>query len=304
MDANAACDCLRSGGGSNLLLPDQGFDGLVLHMAPQGPVAQTGSQVTAPAGCNWDELVLRVCEQGLSGMECLAGIPGLVGGAPIQNIGAYGQEVAQTITAVRAFDREADSFVELTRNACAFQYRSSVFNTTASGRYLVTSVTFSLNPAGTPELGYADLRRYFAGAPQPTAIEVYHAVRAIRREKGMLLVEGDANCRSAGSFFKNPLIPASMVERVAAALQVPVAEVPRYPAGEGNVKLAAAWLLERVGFPKGFSLGRAGISSRHTLALVNRGGATQADIARLRDLIRDTVRERLGIVLEQEPVEP
>lgn len=292
------------GGGSNLLVPDAGFDGLVLHLAIGGPIVAHGDLIEVPAGTEWDTLVRTLAEQGRSGMECLAGIPGLVGGAPIQNIGAYGQEAAETIHAVRAYDRQSRQFVVLPREACHFAYRSSLFNTTARNRYIVTSVTFALDPAAKPNLSYADLRRHFGPDAAPTPIEVYEAVRQIRAAKGMLLVEGDPDCRSAGSFFKNPIVPPSALAPIAAALNIPESGIPRYPAPSGNVKLPAAWLLDQAGFHKGFALGEAGISSKHTLAVINRGQATYADIARLRDLIGETVSSRFGVQLEQEPVEP
>jgi UDP-N-acetylmuramate dehydrogenase len=292
------------GGGSNLLIPDSGFDGLVLHLAIAGPIAETGNFVEVPAGTEWDALVHTLCEQGRSGMECLAGIPGLVGGAPIQNIGAYGQEAAETIHSVRAFDRQSREFVVLPRAACRFAYRSSLFNTTARNRYIVTSVTFALDPSARPNLTYADLRNHFGPDAHPTPLEVYHAVRQIRAAKGMLLVAGDPDCRSAGSFFKNPIVPPSALAPIASALDLPQASIPRYPAPAGNLKLPAAWLLDQAGFHKSFTLGEAGISSRHTLALINRGHATYADIVRLRTLIVETVANRFGIHLEQEPVEP
>jgi UDP-N-acetylmuramate dehydrogenase len=292
------------GGGSNLLVPDTGFEGMVLHLAITGPIVAKDGLLEVPAGTEWDTVVLTLCRQGRSGMECLAGIPGLVGGAPIQNIGAYGQEVAEIIHSVRAYDRQCREFVVLPRAACRFAYRSSLFNTTARNRYIVTSVTFELNPAAKPNLTYADLRNHFAPGAQPTPLEIYHAVRQIRAAKGMLLVEGDPDCRSAGSFFKNPIVLPSALAPIAANLAIPEASIPRYPAPAGNIKLPAAWLLDQAGFHKSFTLGEAGISSKHTLALINRGHATYADIVRLRTLIVETVQTRFGIHLEQEPVEP
>ncbi len=182
------------GGGSNLLVADTGFPGLVLHLTLTEPLQQTPAgprhvDLRAPAGLDWDAFVLYTCNLGLSGMECLAGIPGLTGGSPIQNIGAYGQEVAETIHAVRAFDLHTSTFVDLSNGDCRFSYRSSLFNSTARGRYLVTAVTFRLALESRPSLTYADLARHFTGQ-QPTPIEVYHAVREIRRSKGMLLTPG------------------------------------------------------------------------------------------------------------------
>jgi UDP-N-acetylmuramate dehydrogenase len=296
------------GGGSNLLVSDTGFDGLVLHMAIATPT-QTNSEgnileVTASAGADWNAFVLNICEQGISGVECLAGIPGSVGGTPVQNVGAYGQEVANTITQVRALDLETLTFATLTHQQCGFAYRRSIFNTTHRNRYIVTQVTFRFDRTATPNLTYADLQRYFAERdPAPKPIDVYHAVREIRHSKGMLIVEGEADSRSAGSFFKNPVVSVAKFDQIAESAALDPATIPHWPAGPGEIKLAAAWLLERSGFHKGFAMGRAGISSRHTLALINRDHANFADIAALRDTIQREVETRFGIMLEQEPVQ-
>ena len=290
------------GGGSNVLVADEGFHGVVLQMAIAEPATsfeESDRLVTChvAAGVDWDAFVLDVCKRGLAGVECLAGIPGLIGGSPVQNIGAYGQEVAETIAAVTALDVEAMSFVSLSAAECEFGYRKSIFNTSERGRYVVMSVTFRFEKARGVELKYAELKEHFAGK-QPTPREVYDAVRELRHRKGMLLVEGEADCRSAGSFFKNPVVADAMFESLAKEF----ASVPHWAVGEGKVKLAAAWLVEQAGFYKGFAMGRAGISSRHTLAVVNRGAASAGEIVALRDAIRARVRERFGVELEQEPV--
>ncbi len=294
------------GGGSNLLVSDAGFPGLVLHIAIRKPLESITCDgflyETVPAGIEWNDFVLSICEQGISGIECLAGIPGSVGGTPVQNVGAYGQEVSETIASVRALNLETMQFVELSNQQCGFSYRRSIFNSTLRGRYVVTAVTFRFDPTATPRLTYADLTRYF-GSSQPTPIEVYLAVRDIRHAKGMLLVDGEPDCRSAGSFFKNPVVHPSALDRIASSLNIPAESVPRWPADNGRIKLPAAWLVERAGFPKGYAMGNAGISSRHTLALINRGNATAAEIMALRDTIRSTVEQRFGIQLEQEPVQ-
>jgi UDP-N-acetylmuramate dehydrogenase len=225
----------------------------------------------------------------------------------VQNVGAYGQEVAETIVRVRAFDLAASAFVDLDRNECGFAYRSSIFNTTARGRYIVCSVTYRLREGAAPTLKYADVQRFFASrigaGKEPTLREVYEAVRFIRAGKGML-AESAAVCgRSAGSFFKNPVVDSSAVDRIAAVVGVPAGEVPHWPVGEGRVKLPAAWLVERAGFGKGFRMGRVGISSRHTLALVNLGGASAAEVMALRDAVVRGVEGKFGVRLEQEPVE-
>lgn len=294
------------GGGSNLLVSDSGFDGLVLHIAIDQPVqAIAGDRYidyVVTAGTDWNAFVHTVCEQGISGIECLAGIPGSVGGTPVQNVGAYGQEVADTISNVRVLDLETTAFADLSPKQCGFSYRRSIFNTTHRNCYIVTAVTFRFDRMASPNISYADLKRHFADQI-PTPLDVYNAVRSIRHSKGMLIVKGEPDCRSAGSFFKNPIVPESTLTGIAAKLGSPEDKIPHWPAGRGHVKLAAAWLLERAGFPKGFHLGNAGISSRHTLALINRGNATAAEIAALRDTIQQKVMASFGIQLEQEPVQ-
>ena len=290
------------GGGSNLLVRDSGFAGLVLKMAVMGVEACAGNVFDVGAGEVWDRFVERMVLLGMAGVECLAGIPGSVGGTPVQNVGAYGQEVAETIESVRAFDRETFDWVELDKAACRFRYRESLFNTDEPGRYIVTRVRFRLRANGEPNLRYADLQRQFAGKDGVTLMEVATAVREIRRSKGMLLVEGDPDCRSAGSFFKNPIVGLEMLVGIAAAAGVDEGKVPHWPAGEGWMKVPAAWLLEQAGFVKGYGVGPVGISTRHTLALTNRGGATCADIERLEGQIVRGVLARFGITLEREPV--
>ena len=290
------------GGGSNLLVRDAGFAGLVLKVAVMGVEAGGGNLFDVGAGEVWDRFVEMMMWVGMAGVECLAGIPGSVGGTPVQNVGAYGQEVAETIESVEAFDRKSLEWVELDKAACRFRYRESLFNTDEPGRYIVTRVRFRLRPMGRPNLRYADLQRRFAGREGVTLMEVARAVREIRREKGMVLVEGDADTRSAGSFFKNPVVALERLAGIAAAAGVEEDTVPHWPAGEGRTKVPAAWLLERAGFVKGYRMGAAGISTRHTLALTNRGGATCADVERLQDEIVRGVGERFGITLEREPV--
>ena len=290
------------GGGSNLLVRDAGFVGLVLKVAVMGIEECGGDLFDVGAGEVWDSFVARMTSLGMAGVECLAGIPGSVGGTPVQNVGAYGQEVAETIESVRAFDREKLEWVELDKAACRFRYRESLFNTDEPGRYIVTRVRFLLRPSGEPNLRYADLQRRFAGKEGVTLMEVATAVREIRRSKGMLLVEGDPDCRSAGSFFKNPIVGLARLAGIAVAAGVEESKVPHWPAGEGTMKVPAAWLLEQAGFVKGYGVGPAGISTRHTLALTNRGGATFADVERLQNEIVRGVRERFGITLEREPV--
>jgi UDP-N-acetylmuramate dehydrogenase len=298
------------GGGSNLLVSDEGFPGLVVCacvVPPEQVKLETETALlTLGAGMSWDDVVLYAVDRGYAGIECLAGIPGNVGGTPVQNIGAYGQEVSETIVQVRAYDLASGVFVELDREACGFGYRRSIFNSTAQGRYVVTAVSYRLHVGGAPTLKYADLRLHFADrlavADTPTLSEVYDAVRAIRHAKGMLAEDS----RSAGSFFKNPIVSETTVPRLAAIAGCPADQVPQFPAGSGHsaemVKLSAAWLIERAGFHKGFRMGQAGISTKHTLALVNLGVASAAEIVALRDAVMHKVEQRFAIRLEQEPV--
>lgn len=286
------------GGGSNLLVKDSGFPGLVLHVGLRG-IRMDGDSFEAAAGEPWDPFVSHVVERGYAGIECLAGIPGTVGATPVQNVGAYGQEVAETIVRVRAYDTKTEKLVELATEECGFGYRHSIFNSTERGRYIVTSVRFALHSQGEPRLSYADLRRRFPAGSRPMLKEVYLAVRDIRRGKGMLIEERTPDCRSAGSFFKNPVVDAEHYQRIAMKAAGPL---PSYPAGEGRVKMPAAWLVEHAGFSKGYTMGHAGISSRHTLALINRGGARADDVLALAQRIQAAVLEKFEIALEMEPV--
>jgi UDP-N-acetylmuramate dehydrogenase len=287
-------DVFVLGGGSNLLVRDEGFAGLVVKMAVMGMKDLGEGLVEVGAGESWDGFVTYCVERGLAGVECLAGIPGSVGGTPVQNVGAYGQEVSETIEGVRALDRLTGEFLELGKAACRFRYRESLFNTDEPGRYVVTKARFKLRVGGEPTLKYAELKQR-VGESAVSLAEVARIVREIRRGKGMLIVEGDPDCRSAGSFFKNPVVAEEVLERIAG-------DVPHWPAGEGLVKIPAAWLLEHAGFVKGSGTGTVGISSRHTLALVNRGGATFADVEKLEWEIVAKVWERFGVGLVREPV--
>jgi UDP-N-acetylmuramate dehydrogenase len=287
------------GGGSNLLVADRGFPGLVLRVGLKGRVWE-GAQLRAAAGEDWDAVAAECVDRGLGGVECLSGIPGLVGGTPVQNVGAYGQEVSETIVSVRALDRQTGATMTLSPAQCGFTYRTSVFNSTLKDRYIILEVTYLLQKDALPQVKYPDLVRRFEGsAAPPTLADVRRVVREVRQSKGMLLVEGDVDCRSAGSFFKNPIL----TEAGYATLQSGVAEaVPRYPASSGNVKTSAAWLIEHAGFGKGFAIGPVAVSSKHTLAIVNRGGARAEDLLSLAKTIRRGVEDRFGIRLVPEPV--
>ncbi|HEY8460605.1 MAG TPA: UDP-N-acetylmuramate dehydrogenase [Blastocatellia bacterium] len=291
------------GGGSNALVADEGFPGLVLHMALKGVTwRDEGDRVigAARAGEDWDGFVSQCVERDLAGVECLSGIPGSVGGTPVQNVGAYGQEVSETIISVRAFDRLAGEFTELSNEQCRFSYRASVFNGTARGRYIVTEVSYALIPHGEPAIRYPDLENFFSNvSARPSLGLAREAVRGIRARKAMLITPGDPDCRSAGSFFKNPVVTADEFDRIKEA---GAEHVPNFPAGDGGFKVPAAWLIERAGFHKGYNRGAVGISSRHTLAIVNRGGATARDVIGLMKEIQERVAEKFGVALMPEPV--
>lgn len=297
------------GGGSNLLIADAGFNGLVLRIALCGIASEDDGPdhriFHAAAGEDWGSFVDRAIQEDCAGIECLAGIPGTVGGTPVQNVGAYGQEVAATIHRVRAYNLHDRAFVEITAADCVFAYRRSRFNSTDRGRFIVTRVDYRLARGGAPTLRYADVRRELeaSGLASPTLAQTAGAVRRIRRAKGMLIVEGDPDTRSAGSFFKNPVISEGHFQEIAARNAPP----PNFSAGpgvdgKGRVKIPAAWLIEHAGFHKGYAVGAAGISSRHTLALVNRGGATAQQILVLAAQIAGAVEAQFGIRLEREPV--
>lgn len=303
------------GGGSNLLIADAGFPGLVLRVALRGVdcvergLTGAAAQIyRVAAGEDWDRFVQQTVEENCAGVECLAGIPGTVGGTPVQNVGAYGQEVASTIDSVRVYDLEAGVFREFSAEECEFGYRRSRFNSTDRGRFIVTRVDYRLTVNGAPTLRYADLKRALQSqkiaSGEPSLIEVAAAVRGIRQAKGMLLVEGDPDCQSAGSFFKNPIVSEEHFNRIAdSAAQPP----PSFPAEAGpnkaaRAKIPAAWLIEHAGFAKGYGSGAAAVSSRHSLALINRGGASAREVLALAEKIREAVDTKFGIRLETEPV--
>ena len=342
VDAVAAADrdgepVLVLGGGSNLVVADAGFPGVVVRAASDGvrfAVADAAIEVTAGAGQDWDELVRQCLAEGLSGVECLSGIPGSAGATPIQNIGAYGQEVAETIGSVRAYDREAGQVVLLDAADLGFGYRTSMFKrqaaaaggacrspdltdsdgdggarsaVAATGRFVVLEVTFRLpvSPLSAP-VRYAELARLLGvgeGDRVPVA-DARAAVLDLRRGKGMVLDEADPDSRSAGSFFTNPIVPAAAFDALCERLGA-TARIPHWPADPDQVKLSAAWLIERAGFGRGFQLpddpAGARISTKHTLALTNPGQATTASLIRLARAIRDRVRAEFGVELINEP---
>jgi UDP-N-acetylmuramate dehydrogenase len=277
-------------GGSNVVIADEGFDGTVVRVNTRG-VERDGTRLTVAAGETWDALVERCIADGLQGFECLSGIPGSVGATPIQNVGAYGQEVAETVASVRVLDRETGRVEDMPAAACGFRYRSSVFK--YRDRRTVLSVTFDLRPTTrSGPLRYAELARALGietGGTAPLRA-VREAVLALRRRKGMVIDPADPDSVSAGSFFTNPILDTAP------------AGAPTWPEADGRVKTSAAWLIERSGFHRGYGDGRVGISTKHTLALVNRGGATTAELLALATEIATGVRERFGIGLVPEPV--
>lgn len=279
------------GGGSNVVLADSGWPGLVVQPAlthQKGPLVGAGNP--------WDHFVDRCAALNLAGIECLAGIPGTVGATPIQNVGAYGQEVADTIESVTALDRETLEPHTFSNAACQFAYRQSRFNTAEQGRWLILEVLFKLRPNGSPVLAYRDLTQYFGPNAHPTLTEVVAAVRQIRAQKGMLLDPNDPDSRSAGSFFKNPILSPTQAQSLPE-------NAPRFPQTDGSVKVPAAWLIEQAGLVKGEALsGGIGISSKHVLALVNRGGAKGADLVRAAIMVQQAVHDRWGVTLHPEPL--
>ena len=297
------------GGGSNILVSDDGWHGLVLKVSLAG-VEYEGDQQKmvfhAGAGENWDSLVALSISKNCGGIECLSGIPGTIGGTPVQNVGAYGQEVSGSIARVRVLHIATGNILELSNAECGFSYRTSIFNTTQRNQYIVLEVSYRLRRNGEPRIEYAEVKDFFAAAnvEKPSLQQVRDAVRSIRQSKAMLLVSGDEDSRSAGSFFKNAIVSESDAARIEALAQnlVPGKKLPRYPAADGGVKLAAAWLVEQAGFAKGYSLGPAGISRKHTLAIVNRGGATAKDILALKSEIEKKVFDVWGVTLQPEPV--
>jgi UDP-N-acetylmuramate dehydrogenase len=277
-------------GGSNVVVADEGVPGTVVRVMTRG-VARDGARVTVAAGEAWDSLVAMCVAEGLQGFECLSGIPGSVGATPIQNVGAYGQEVAETVESVRVLDRATGVAVAMSPAECRFVYRGSIFK--YHDRRVVLSVTFRLRPSNeSAPLRYAELCRALdvpIGGSAPLA-DVREAVLALRRRKGMVIDSSDPESVSAGSFFTNPIL-----ERAPDG-------APVWPEPDGRVKTSAAWLIEQAGFSRGYGNGRVGISAKHTLALVNRGGGTTAELMALAHEIAGGVRERFGVSLHPEPV--
>ncbi|SFL41310.1 UDP-N-acetylmuramate dehydrogenase [Streptomyces pini] len=303
----AGTPLLLVGGGSNLVIADEGFAGTALRIATTG-FRLEGTRLELAAGENWSEAVARTVEAGLAGVECMAGIPGSAGATPIQNVGAYGQEVSSTVTEVVAYDRRSGETVTIPAAECGFSYRHSRFKADPT-RFVVLRVRFELEDAGglSAPLRYAETARAL-GVETGERVPVERAretVLKLRAGKGMVLDPEDHDTWSAGSFFTNPVLTeaehAAFLARVAERLG-PDAAPPAYPAGDGLVKTSAAWLIDRAGFAKGYGDGPARISTKHTLALTNRGPATTADLLALAREVRDGVREAFGVTLVNEPV--
>jgi UDP-N-acetylmuramate dehydrogenase len=281
------------GGGSNLLISDAGFDGLVVRLDLRGVTVESEDEfpmVKVAAGEPWDAFVSTAVNNGWAGIECLSGIPGSTGATPIQNVGAYGQEVSETIARVEVLDRTIDRVTWFTNWDCRFGYRSSLFKNIERDRYVVLSVTFRLRQGGSATVKYPELQRFIEerGIALDDLRGVREAVIAIRKRKGMVLDPADPDTRSDGSFFMNPIVPE------------PLPDAPHFPA-ENGVKLSAAWLIEHAGFQKGFVHGNVGISTKHTLAIINRGGGTASEALELVRMIQEKVREKFGVELHPEP---
>ena len=283
---------LLLGGGSNVVAPDDGWDGDVVAVRTRG-IERTGGRLVVQAGEPWDEVVAYAVGHQLAGIEAMSGIPGSTGATPVQNVGAYGQEVAQTITAVRVYDRAEKSERTLTPDACGFAYRNSRLKR-EPGRFVVLDVTFELDESPMSRaIGYAELAQKLGvqiGDVAPLA-DVRETVIALRRGKGMVLDPADPDSRSAGSFFTNPIVGADRA----------VDGCPSWPAGDGQVKLSAAWLVQHAGFGRGTRAGHVGTSSRHSLALTTEPGATATELLAFADRIVSAVRDQFGVTLEREP---
>lgn len=298
------------GGGSNLLISDAGFDGVVLKIESKNVEFSQRLKdvfVTANAGEDWDEFVNICVENDLAGVECLSGIPGTVGASPIQNIGAYGQDVSETVSNVKVFDRKTLEIIDLSNVECGFSYRTSIFNSTHKERFIVLNVTFKLEMCGKPKIAYRDLQNYFADNATPDLMETRNAVLSIRREKSMVIDANDPNTKSAGSFFKNPIVSFdkfAQIERKARDLKL-ISEsenAPKFAFNIENVKIPAAWLIEKSGFHKGFRSGKVGLSTKHALAIVNYDNANADDITKFVREIQTKIADVFDVELRPEPI--
>jgi UDP-N-acetylmuramate dehydrogenase len=289
------------GGGSNVIISDSGIDGLVVQIAIEGiqfTARGATTVVRAGAGEVWDTVVAQSTERGAQGLECLSGIPGTVGGTPVQNVGAYGQEVADTLSEVTVFDRKSGEIGSLRGAECGFGYRTSRFKSSDGGRYVICDATYELSDR-RPVATYPDLIRLLEqwGVRSPTVADMRAAVLSIRRSKGMVVDATDPDTRSVGSFFMNPIVDAAHHARMTSA----DGAAPGFAMPDGRVKVPAAWLIERSGFSRGYGAGVVGLSSKHPLAIVNRGGATARDVVALARRIQQQVADRFEVWLGPEP---
>jgi UDP-N-acetylmuramate dehydrogenase len=296
------------GGGSNIVVADSGFAGLALRMSIRGietRIEGNAALVSAGAGEEWDPLVARCVANNWAGFECLSGIPGRVGATPIQNVGAYGQETSETLTSVEALDLSIRTIVELSANECEFDYRTSRFRTQDRDRFVITRVKYRLAANGKPAVRYPELQRYLAerGASAPSLTDVRDAVLTIRSRKAMVIDPTDADSRSVGSFFVNPVVSVDEIERIKQRLGERACDgLPVFPVSEDRVKISAAWLIERAGIARGYAHGKVGTSTKHALAIVNRGGGTAREVIELKNRIQKCVIDVFGIALATEPV--
>jgi UDP-N-acetylmuramate dehydrogenase len=299
------------GGGSNVVIADEGFDGLVIANRIRGIDSShdTGAvRLKVGAGEEWDPLVERAVERNWGGIEALSGIPGSVGATPIQNVGAYGQEVSETIVEVEAIERRSGKLRTFTTADCRFAYRDSFFKSEAKDEFIIVNVSYRLHPGGKPALRYPELERKVRElhGESPSLFQVRETVIAIRRGKGMVIDPADPDSRSDGSFFMNPIVGGEDFQNFLqrATEEIPglsAADIPSFPAGEGRVKLSAAWLIEKAGFTKGYGEGAVGLSTKHALAIVNRGGGKAVDVLTLVAEIQRTVANKFGVAIRPEP---
>lgn len=299
------------GGGSNLLVSDVGFPGLVIQVATESFSIKTDGLVFASAGLNWDQLVRECCSRGLTGLEAMSGIPGLVGATPIQNVGAYGQEVSNVISEVHAIDRSTLGKVIFKAEDCQFGYRQSRFKSKDDGKFIITAVTFKLSPTAVPVPKYEELKfaleseqRWQESSREQKLMLMRECVLKIRAKKGMLLDAKDPDTRSVGSFFMNPIVSEAVKVKIEEIASQDISSRPfsAHLSADGLWKLSAAWLIESAGIKRGQSLGGARVSTKHVLALTNPGQASTREILALADLITSKVEQKYGIRLEREPV--
>ena len=296
------------GGGSNIVVADSGFPGLVLRVSIRGVETRLdgdGVIVTAGAGQEWDALVASCVANNWSGFECLSGIPGRVGATPIQNVGAYGQETSETLTSLEAFDRSTEGLVKLDAHDCEFGYRTSRFKTHDRERFIITRVKYRLILDGKPAVRYPELQRHLGerGLGDPSLAEVRDAVLTLRRRKAMVIDPSDVDSRSVGSFFVNPVITLDELDRIKQRVGAGDSDdLPVFPVSQDRVKLSAAWLIERAGIQRGYIHGNVGTSTKHALAIVNRGGGSAREVIELKEVIQKRVLDLFEIMLATEPV--